>query len=363
MKEYNPKSRVEVVKKRKVRKWIKVLMFSIIIIVGAVGWYATNLYLQAGEAADKAFEEDDRVKSDLREEVIDPKYDHVSILLLGVDENDKRKDREIARTDAIVLATLNRDSNTVKLLSIPRDSLVYIPQVQYEDKINHAHAFGEAALRRYENGEHFESRPSGSKAVIETVENLLEIPVDYYAKVNFNAFVEIVDALGGITTEVPYEFKESNSQDKRDTIHLMPGVQLLDGEEALALARTRKQDSDYMRGQRQLQIIDAIIDKATSVQSIFKYDDMIKALGDNMSTNMSFKDMKSFSSILTNGKKLSVEQIQLKGYDYQPGNVYYWQLDQESLEETKAELKAHLGLDSDTDNTEATIYNITNDRY
>jgi len=347
MSKNNSKSRVELVKKRKMRKWLKLTLLLVVILGVAIGAYATNLYLKAGEAADKAYEEDDRVKSDLREEEIDPKYDHVSILLLGVDENDKRKDREIARTDAIVLATLNRDSNSVKLVSIPRDSLVYIPQVGYEDKINHAHAFGEAALKRYERGEEFETKPSGSKAVVDTVENLLDIPVDYYAKVNFKAFVDIIDALGGIDTDVPYEFKESNSEDKRDSIHLMPGEQRLNGEEALALARTRKQDSDYMRGQRQLQIIDAIIDKATSLQSIFKYDDVIKAVGDNMSTNMSFKDMKSFSNIVTGGKKLSVEQLQLEGYDYQPNNVYYWQLDQESVDEIKLELREHLELETD----------------
>src|SRR5699024_10395432 len=141
------------------------------------------------------------------------KYDHVSFLLLGIDENEKRKEREIPRTDAIVLGTLNRDTNSVKLLSIPRDSLVNIPQVGYEDKINHAYAFGEAAKQRYENGEEFENKPSGPRAVIDTVESLLDIPVDYYATVNFSAFVDIVDALGGINAEVPYEFKESNSED------------------------------------------------------------------------------------------------------------------------------------------------------
>src|SRR5699024_9002680 len=136
-----------------------------------------DLYLTAGEAADRAYEADDREKSDLRQEVIDPKYDHVSFLLLGIDENEKRKEREIPRTDAIVLGTLNRDTNSVKLLSIPRDSLVNIPQVGYEDKINHAYAFGEAAKQRYENGEEFENKPSGPRAVIDTVESLLDIPV------------------------------------------------------------------------------------------------------------------------------------------------------------------------------------------
>lgn len=258
---------------------------------------------------------------------------------MGIDENDKRKQREVARTDAMVLATLNKNEKSVKLLSIPRDSLVYIPEVGYEDKINHAHAFG------------------GTEATIDTVENLLDIPVDYYVKLNFNAFVEVVDALGGITVDVPYEFTESNSDDKKNTIHLFPGEQVLDGEEALALARTRKQDSDYMRGQRQLEIIDAIIDKSASVGSIFKYDDVIDALGDNMSTNMTFTDMKSFLSYATEGKNLRVEKFSLEGYDYWPEDVYYWQVDEEALEQTKNKLKAHLELTSYVDSNQSEHYN------
>src|SRR5690606_21377009 len=107
---------------------------------------------------------------------------------------------------------------------------VYIPEVGYNDKINHAHAFG------------------GPKATIETVEQLLDVPVDYYVKLNFHAFTEVVDVIGGITAEVPYELWESDSNDKKNAIHLLPGEQLLNGEQALALARTRKYDSDIERG-------------------------------------------------------------------------------------------------------------------
>src|SRR5699024_10854672 len=209
-------------------------------------------------------------------------------------------------TDALMLATFNRDKSSVKLLSIPRDSLVYIPEVGYEDKINHAHAFG------------------GTTAAVETVENLLDIPVDYYVKVNFHAFVDIVDALNGITAEVPYEFKESNSMDKRDSIHLLEGVQELDGEEALALARTRKLDNDIQRGKRQQEIMEAIIDKATSVQSILSYDNVLEAVGDNMTTNMSFSEMKTFITYGTSGSGIDIESFTLEGSDYQPSGVYYW---------------------------------------
>src|SRR5690625_1334326 len=147
----------------------------------------------------------------------------------------------ISRTDALILATLNKDDKSVKLVSIPRDSLVYIPEVGYEDKITHAHAFG------------------GTKATIETVENKLELPVDYYVKLNFHAFVDVVNAINGVEVDVPYEFKESDSDDKRDNIHLYPGVQNLNGEEALAFSRTRYKDSDIDRGKRQLELIDSVI--------------------------------------------------------------------------------------------------------
>jgi LCP family protein required for cell wall assembly len=323
----DPSSRTgkKVVKKRVLRRRWKFVATLLLAAILAVTSYGAYLYIKADSALSGAYEDDGRDKSELRDEYVDPKFDNVTILLMGIDENEKRKEREVARTDALILATLNKDDKSVKLLSIPRDSLVYIPYVGYEDKINHAHAFG------------------GTSATIDTVENLLDIPVDYYAKLNFGAFVEVVDAIGGIDIEVPYEIQESNSHDKRDAIHLLPGKQLLGGEEALALSRTRKQDSDVERGKRQLEVIDAIINKSTSLSNIFKYDDVIEAIGNNMSTNMTFTEMKSFFSYATHGSKLDVEKMTLEGYDYWP-DVYYWQVDDVALEETVRKLKTHLEL-------------------
>lgn len=316
------------VPKRKLRKRIKFLIYAFVIALLALGAYGVHLYVKAGSAMNKAYEEDEREKSNLRDEMVDPKFDNVTVLIMGIDENEKRIERygESSRTDALILATLNRDEKSVKLLSIPRDSYVYIPHVGYYDKINHAHAFG------------------GTQATIETVEYLLDIPVDYYVKLNFHAFVDIIDAIGGIEVEVPYEFTESNSDDKRDSIHLYPGLQTLNGEEALALARTRKKDSDIERGKRQLEIINAVIDKATSVSSIFKYDDIIEAVGKNMTTNMTFDEMKSFFYYVTDGTNLKVEKLTLEGEDYQPGNIYYYKLDEIALEQTIQSLKRHLEL-------------------
>src|SRR6185437_5621524 len=98
----------------------------------------------------------DRPKSEIREAKVEPKNDNVSILFIGVDDSDARHqgDRN-SRSDALLVATLNLENKSVKLVSIPRDSYVYIPKVGYRDKINHAHAFG------------------GTQATIETVEGLL----------------------------------------------------------------------------------------------------------------------------------------------------------------------------------------------
>lgn len=326
-----PQSRIaKKAPKRKLRKRIKFLLFALVIAFLAVASYGTHLYLKADSAMTKAYEEDERDsgKSDLRDEFVDPKFDNVSILIMGIDQSEKREMRygDTSRTDALILATLNREDKSVKLLSIPRDSYVYIPEVGYYDKINHAHAFG------------------STKGAIDAVENLLEIPVDYYVKLNFHAFVDVIDAIGGVEVDVPYEFKESDSYDKRDNIHLFAGQQNLNGEEALAFARTRKKDNDVERGKRQLEIIDSVVSKATSFSSLFKYDDIIEAVGNNMSTNMTFTEMKSFFHYATEGSNLDVEKFTLEGQDYQPDGIYYYQVDDIALVETIHTLKKHLEL-------------------
>lgn len=323
-------------KKKRVRKRILFILVPILVVFLVLLSYGTYLYIKADTVLSDSYEEVKRDKSPLRDAEIDPSIDNVSVLIMGVDSNLHRDNAESARTDTLMVATFNKDSKSINLVSIPRDSLVYIPEVGYEDKINHAHYFG------------------GTEAAIETVETLLDIPIDYYVKLNFHAFVDVVDALNGITVDVPYEFKESNSMDKRDSIHLYPGEQDVDGEEALALARTRKLDNDIQRGKRQQEIIKSVINKAASVNSILNYDDLLEAVGDNMITNMTFSDMKTFISYGTSGSNLEIDAHTLEGTDYQPTGVYYWALDQAALEETKTMLKDHLDLSTTTVDNEWT---------
>lgn len=311
-------------KRQKRRRVIKTTGIVFLLFFLTVGIYVGYLYLKAKDVVSNSFEEDGRGnKSALREEDVDPVTDNVSVLIIGVDESEERSNIGAYRSDTLILATLNKNDHTVKLLSIPRDSYVYIPERGRKDKINHAYAYGQ------------------TKATIETVEHLLEIPVDYYVKLNFEAFIDVVDSLGGITVNVPYEFTEQDSKDVPDAIHLYPGIQELNGEEALALARTRKLDNDIERGKRQQEIIKAIVNKAVSLGAVFKYGDVLEAVGENMRTNMTFKEMKSFIAYGMDGK-LQMESLTLEGSDGYMNGVYYYMLDESSLEEIKQTLKSHL---------------------
>ncbi len=171
---------------------------------------------------------------------------------------------------------------------------------------------------------------------------MLDIPIDYYVKMNFNAFIEVVDALGGIEAEVPYKLTELDENDKR-TINLEPGLQELNGKEALALARTRKMDNDIERGKRQQMILKSIMSQATSVKSITKYGDVIDAVGDNMKTNMTFTEMKSFFEYAKGGMP-DVEMINISGLDDMSTGIYYWLPNEENLQQIILDLRDHLDI-------------------
>ena len=311
-------------KKSKIIKISVLLVAGILISGSAYGFY---LVKKAETAAEKSYEAvENRDGSVLRTSEVTPLEDNVSILFIGVDDSETRNQgTEGSRSDALMLATLNNKEKTVKLVSIPRDSFVYIPEIGYEDKINHALFKG------------------GVKATFETVESLLEVPVDYYVRMNFNAFIDVVDALEGINVNVPYDRLEKDEEDQY-TIQLKKGFKKLDGREALALARTRMLDNDIERGKRQQEILSAIVKKASSASSFTKYGNVIDAVGDNMKTDMTFDEMKSFLSYLKDGMP-HVDTITLSGYDDKSTKTYFWRLDQEELTETQNILKNHLKLE------------------
>jgi LCP family protein required for cell wall assembly len=332
MSQYITSSRKDRKKKKKKKKIVMLVLFPLLIVVLSAGVYGTILYKKAESVINDSYKPVNITQK--REKKADPKLDNISILLIGVDESDVRKFGDGSRTDALMVATLNDKDKSVKLVSIPRDSYVKIPGRKNKDKINHAHAYG------------------GVELTIETVQDLLDIPIDYYVKMNFNAFIDVVDALGGIEVEVPYELYEQDSKDRAGAIHLQPGLQKLTGEEALALARTRHKDSDIERGKRQQEIVKAILKKAVSFNSIPKQSDLIEAVGKNMTTNLTFGEMKSLIDYVTAGTNLNIESLTLDGSDTMINSVYYYQLDEQSLENVQLQLKTNLGLIENSDETQ-----------
>ncbi|MGB6406567.1 MAG: LCP family protein [Planococcus donghaensis] len=310
--------------KRTILVIIATLAVSLLICVSAYGIY---LIKKAETAVDTAYEPAGNLNED-----IEPLTDNISILFIGVDDSAERnQSNNNIRSDALVLATLNNEDKSIKLVSIPRDTYTFIPDSGKEDKITHAYAY------------------NGPSSTIESVENLLEVPVDYYLRMNFDAFIEVIDALGGIKVEVPYDIVEQDENDSQNAIELKEGIQFLNGSEALALARTRHYDNDIERGKRQQMILESIMNRAVSAGSITKYGDVFEAVGDNMKTDLTFKNISSLFEYAKNGKP-DVETITLDGYDDMSTGIYYYKLKEESLLEIQDILQSHLGLKADTSN-------------
>ncbi|MBC1491590.1 LCP family protein [Listeria booriae] len=324
----SPAPRSAKYKRRRLVLFLVLVPLMLIVLAGA--GYATFLFSSAKLAVDNSY---DNVRSgeasSLRDKDVDPIKDSFSFLIIGVDDSTKRQANNGGnpRSDALILATLNVEDNKLEMTSIPRDSYVHI---QSDDnttnrytKINAAHAVG------------------GPELTMKTVEDLFKVPVDYYIRFNFDAFLEIVDALNGVDVDVPVDFTEQDSNDKAGAITLKKGKQTLNGEQALALSRTRHIDNDIERGKRQQLVMKAIIDKATSIGSINKYSDVIKAVGDNMKTNMTFSQMLSIAKYgMTND--IDMKSLALNGEDAPQDGVYYYQLDENSVESVANEFASQL---------------------
>jgi len=341
MNKYEKKNR-EAIKKRKRkvrrRRILAVFLFLLVIIGSAAGYILYQTYNAAKESYSEIENRTDG-KSELREEPVHISNDPVSILLLGIENYTDDYDR--GRSDTIMVATFNPSDQTMKLLSIPRDTRVEIGDLGYKDKINHSYAEG------------------GKELTIETVEGFLDIPIDYFVTVNFDGFINIVDLLGGVNVDVPFDFNDINA--KWERFYFTEGEMELDGEEALVYARMRKKDprGDFGRNDRQKQIVTSVIDKLSSPKTITKIDDIAKEIGKNVETNIKIREAIAFRQKFSNFNSSRIEQLSIQGYDLDINSVYYFDPDDQNVEEIQTELKQHLELLPSETNDETT-YNETN---
>ncbi len=187
-----------------------------------------------------------------------------NVLLVGVDERPDHPEEGV-RSDSLILARINAAAGWISLLSIPRDTQVELPGVG-ETKINVAYGQGYARAEEL-YGAGVSPAQGGMALAAQQVEQFLGLGdwgqrVHYTAQINFEGFVGIIDALGGITIDVPYHIVD-NAYPTPDfgymRVEFLPGPQEMDGQTALIYARTRHSDSDFGRAERQQQVLRAVV--------------------------------------------------------------------------------------------------------
>lgn len=269
--------------------------------------------------------------------------DPFSILLMGVDsELDGLDAAASSNGDSLIVVTFNPNTSNVTMLSIPRDS--YVPIMcfkdQIENKITHAAWYGTDCMK-------------------ETVSNFLDIPIDYYVKINFKGVVGLVDALGGISVNVPQEVCTNNSS-RNDFICVKAGLQTLNGEQALVLARDRHSlsDGDLGREQNQQLVIMSIINKLKSMNSVDKIMNVLNTISKNLDTNFSTNQILSFYNIakdmlITNNGELSIDSLLLQGngqiiFDENMGlPLWDYILNEDSVNAVVTAMKNNLNISKD----------------
>ena len=290
------------------------MIFFILLIGGGV--YASMVYHSLKNAVHQM--QGTEHKSEKRiENVTFQNQDPFSVLLLGVDE----RKNDVGRSDTMIVMTVNPTKQSINMLSLPRDTRTEIVGHGTSDKMNHAYAYG------------------GIPMAINTVEEFLDIPIDYYVKMNMEGFQEIVDAVGGITVD--------NDMDLAYKGYTFPkGTLTLDGEEALIYSRIRKEDprGDFGRQMRQRQVIQAVMNKGASLSSLANYQGIFAALGNNVETNLSFDEMMSIQRHYKSALN-SIEQMTLEGQGQTINGVWYLIIPEEERINVQNQLKQHLEIE------------------
>ncbi|XJZ26981.1 LytR family transcriptional regulator [Bacillota bacterium Lsc_1132] len=303
--------------RKKKRIWLRVTGIVLLLLVIAGGAYAFSVYKSLKDTVATMNQPIDRKQSAKRTEPVAlTKKQPFSVLMLGVDERQGDK----GRSDTIIVLTVNPNNKSVKMLSIPRDTRTEIVGKGKLDKINHAYAFGDIPM------------------AMDTIEKFLDIPIDYYMKINMEGFKDIVDAVGGVTVQNNLDFSNGG-------YHFPVGPVTLNGDKALSFTRMRYDDprGDFGREERQRMIIQAIIHKGTSVSSLTNYSSILQAIGKNVKTNLTFDEMVDIQKNYKDAGN-NIQQMQIKGTGTRINNIYYLLIAPEEQKRVQDELKAQLEL-------------------
>jgi len=242
---------------------------------------------------------------------LEPDIDY--FLFLGCDAGVVGSKNSPKRTDTIMVATYNKKTHEVGLVSIPRDTRVVISGRTKEEKINAANAHG------------------GISMIVNTIEDVFHIPIDYYVRVDYTALSAIVDILGGVEVNVKQNMHYDDNAGGLH-IHFNKGVQTLDGDDAVNYLRYRGyQNADFGRQQAQQEFLRALLKTATKPSMLTKLPSIIMTLPDYVTTNMSASDMLDYAADITKVKIDEIVMTRIAGdMDYVYGGWYFFYEEEET---------------------------------
>lgn len=275
------------------------LVFLMFVVVFAAGFLLLNFFKNDGAGG----------------EIFDISNDRgFMFLLAGVDSTGEDTG---TRTDTLMLVNVNKDKNTIDMISIPRDSYVSIRGSM--DKINAAHSYG------------------GIDLTMEVVRDFLGINLDKYFVISFDAVIAGINALGGMDVEV--------SNEVASAMGISPGIRKMAGDEVLAYVRFRKgyQNADLGRINTQQDFMKQFIKEATKAENISKLPSVYKAMKPYIKTNIGLKNLSSLALDFKSVDPSNINSIRLEGEPFNAGGISYFKVYPNSIEEIRQNyLKSYL---------------------
>jgi len=327
--------------RKRPRRILRLFLLLLGVVIVTLGWYLGYLYNKAVDNIEKIADPTPSVSSLPPEGLAREKP--IGMLVLGLDT---RAEIGGMNTDVMMAAVFNPQSKTATVVSIPRDSDLNLPGYKSQ-KANAFYAGFLSTARSKEKLQGDQARKYATEHMKEMISKFLEVPIDYAIIVDFQGFVDVIDALGGINVYVDQDMRYWDHADGTD-INLKKGNQTLNGEEALGFVRYRKsrdnltrESSDFERNERQDRVLAAILDKLKSLGSVTRIGSLMDAAGNNIKSDMPEVQINNFIRTYFGITPKNVRFIALTGEWRSP----FVHLDQEKLAEAKRALQEELQPD------------------
>ncbi|MGX4763863.1 LCP family glycopolymer transferase [Holzapfeliella sp. JNUCC 72] len=304
---------------KRIRRFILALFALAIVSSGMYVWY---LYAQSKSAINQSYQPTSKDIENPRTTDAFNGEKSFSILLLGTDTGAEGREELNGNSDTIMVATVNPKTQKITLTSIPRDTMAEMVSSKNFNiqKINAAYNIG------------------GADMALSSASELLNIPLNYYMTINMGGLEQVIDAVGGVDVDVPFDFSYGWTNFKKGKMHLT-------GHGALDYSRMRYEDpeGDYGRQKRQRQVIEAILKNAISFNSLQNFQSILNSVSQNIRTNVTFDDMVSIFMHYRSSAS-QIESDYLHGMNAYIGGASYQVMATSELQRVSDKLRKELSL-------------------